>query len=433
MRIWIINHYALPPTRAGGTRHYQFARQLIQRGHEVIIVAANYDHFSHTHMPLPGKLGEMDNTQGVPFIWIPTPAYKGNTIARFWNMLIFSWRILQKKYLPHFSPPDVIIGSSPHIFAAFSALLLSKKMKKPFVFEVRDIWPDTLVDLGRFTPRHPLIKIMKKMEHYLYKHAKRIISLLPQAKHYLTELGVDPKHIVWVPNAVDTEMMPVNMLPEPHAKFTLIYAGAHGLANDLETVISAARILQGKGLANQLQIYLVGDGPDKLRLKTLANEKGLTMVTFLDSVSKSNIYSILNKGDAYIMLLKPSPVFRWGISPNKLFDYFLMGRPVIFGVDTPFNPVEKYNAGITIKPSDPDALAQAMFKLSCMSKKQLHDMGKRGKDFVLKEHHMDKLTDKLESLVNEVSSDVIPNNTLRINVLPNIQSAKGENAENEPT
>ncbi len=401
MRIWMINHYAAPPTMIGGTRHYNFARQLIQRGHHVTLIAANYNHFSHSYIQLNSQWGKIDHTYEVPFIWIPTPSYQGNTFARFWNMLVFGRRLLQKKYLSMTSPPDVIIGSSPHLFAALGAQLLAKRLNKPFFLEIRDLWPDSLVDLGRISARHPMIMLMKGIEKYLYKQADRIISLLPSVNSYLINYGVNPNNIIWLPNAVDTDVIPQQMPAVKKDKFTFMYAGAHGLANDLDTVIKAAKILEEQSLAQHIRICLVGEGPEKARLKAFALEQRVTSVEFMDGVSKRDIYFTLNQADAFLMLLKDSPLFRWGISPNKLFDYLVMARPVIFGVETPYNPIEKYNAGISVKPSDPESLAKAMYQLSLLPKEELTNMGLRGKAFVLEHHHLQTLTDRLENVALE--------------------------------
>jgi glycosyltransferase involved in cell wall biosynthesis len=407
MRIWMINHYAAPPTMAGGTRHYNFARQLMQRGHEVLLIAANYNHFSQKFIQTPTKMGEIDHSYDVPFVWIPTPAYQGNTAARFKNMLAFSLRALRKKYLSRTLPPDIIIGSSPHLFAALSGELLAKRLNVPFILEVRDLWPESLVDLGRISTHHPLIKLMKGVESYLYKRANRVISLLPSADKYLIMHGVKPENIVWLPNAIDTDIIPIDLKPMQKSDlFTVMYAGAHGIANDLDTVLSAAKILQDKYAAQQIRICLIGDGQEKTRLKELAVTLNVSMVEFCDPVSKTEIYPILNQADAFLMLLKDSPVFRFGISPNKLFDYLAMGRPVIFGVETPFNPIKEFNAGITIKPSDPESLASAIYHLSLVPKSELANMGERGKNFVLHNHHIQKLTDSLENLITDTIKEV---------------------------
>lgn len=406
MRIWIVNHYASPPTTAGGTRHYNFARELRKRGHDVLIIAANYNHLSKSFMsPVnPGK--QIDDSHDVPFLWLPVPAYKGNSMARFWNMLVFAWMLRLNKLLNSSPPPDVIIGSSPHLFAALGAELLARHLRKPFILEIRDLWPESLLDLGRFTQNNPLIRIMRWVEHYLYKRAEKIISLLPSANDYLMRLGVNEQDIVWIPNYIDVYSVP-HFDFIPNKKFTLMYAGAHGVANDLDTIILAAKILENRNLADAIRICLIGNGPEKDRLKALAESKNIKMIEFLDAVPKNDIYSILNQADGYIMLLKDTPVFRWGISPNKLFDYLVMERPVIFGVNTPFNPIKLCNAGISIKPSDPDDLANAIYRLSLIPKDELKNMGQRGKDFVLKYHHIHELTNTLESLVHDVCRTVL--------------------------
>jgi glycosyltransferase involved in cell wall biosynthesis len=182
-----------------------------------------------------------------------------------------------------------------------------------------------------------------------------------------------------------------------------MYAGAHGIANDLDTVLKAAQILQNTFLAKKIRICLIGSGPEKSRLKEVAQSQHITIVEFMDAVCKNEIYSVLSEADVFLMLLKDSPLFRLGISPNKLFDYLVMGRPVIFGVDTPYNPIEQYQAGVTIKPSDPEALAKAIHHLSLLPKEELNEMGLRGKEFVLQHHHIQSLTDLLEKLAFDVA------------------------------
>ena len=400
MRIWIANHYASPPTYPGGTRHYNFAKRLINRGNEVVLIAANYNHFSHEFV-YRGPLGKIDSSSDVPFIWIPTAPYKGNTISRFYNMLSYGIKMTRKKYLPIAEKPDIIIGSSPHLFAALGALLLAKRLNVPFILEIRDLWPESLVDLGHISRYHPLILLMKTIERYLYKEADRIISLLPAVDTYLSRYGIDPKKILWLPNSVDLDSINVETQPISK-KFTVMYAGAHGLANDLETVIHAAAIIEKKYPANNITICLIGEGPEKSKLKKLAEEHNVSIVEFHDAVPKAQIYHVLNQADACLMLLKDSPVFRFGISPNKLFDYLVMSKPIIYGVKTPYNPIEKARAGLSINPSDPEALADAIHSLFTLPCEERQAMGLRGKQYVMDHYHIDKLTDSLENFVQSV-------------------------------
>jgi glycosyltransferase involved in cell wall biosynthesis len=387
----------------GGTRHYNFARELIKRGHEVCLIAANYNHFSHQFIATPAAFGEIDAQFDVPFVWIPTPAYEGNTIKRLHNMVSFSLRLLRKKYLSKNNPPDVIIGSSPHLFAALSGELLARHFNIPFVLEVRDLWPAVLVDLG-VSRYHPMIKLMQWIEKYLYRRATHIITLLPGASAYLEKFSVPAQKITWLPNSVQLDVIPQYKQKSDTDKFTIMYAGTHGLANDLETILKAANILQQKKCAHTIRIRLIGDGPEKPRLKSLALRLNLSTVEFCDPVSKKEIYSVLNEADVFVILLTDSPVFRWGISPNKLFDYLAMERPIIFGINSPFNPIEKFKAGISIKPGDPAALADAILQLFLLPQNELDAMGKRGGEFVRKYHHLSHLTDSLEALLKNVTN-----------------------------
>lgn len=396
MRIWMVNHYAVPPSSGGGTRHYNFARELIRRGHEVTIFAANYSHFSRSY-----QTGE---TASVMFDWIDVPPYKGNTLARFWNMLVFACRIRGLKPGSSRPFPDVIIGSSPHLFAAFGAALLARRLRVPYVMEVRDIWPESLVDLGKFTNRHPLIRIMKRMEKYIYRKASKVISLLPAASPYLIKHGVKPGDIVWLPNYVD--MRNIDNIPSGQKplkqKFTVMYAGAHGVANDLDTAIEAALLLQQKDLDKEIQICLMGEGPEKKRLQEKAVALGVRMVNFMEAVPKASVYAVMAEADTFLMLLKKSPVFRWGVSPNKLFDYLLMAKPVIFGVETPVDPVSEAGAGVSVPPSDPMALALAIEQMYQSTPEERAAMGARGRAYVEQHHNVIPLTDKLDKLLKEV-------------------------------
>ena len=223
---------------------------------------------------------------------------------------------------------------------------------------------------------------------------------MPAATDYLIKAGVKRENISWIPNSVDIKNIPPQFpTKSSQKKFTVMYAGAHGLANDLDTVVAAAKILKEKGLSETLRICLIGDGPEKNRLQQLTRAEQINMIDFLPSVAKHTIYNMLHQADAYLMLLKKSPVFRWGISPNKLFDYLAMARPVIFGVETPFDPIANANAGISITPSDPQALANAIYTLSKTPTDELTAMGQRGREFVLQNHDVELLAEKLEGVL----------------------------------
>lgn len=405
MRIWIVNHYAnYSFNLTGGTRHFNLAKELVKRGHEVCIIAANFAHFSGEYIATPTCVTKRPElVDGVAFCWIPVPRYFGNSIKRLFNIIFFSWRILRKKYLPNMIKPDVIIGSSPHLFAPFAASLLAKRYKVPFVFEVRDIWPETLILLGQMSNRNPIIIVMSLIEKYLYKKSDLILTLLPNSHDHMIANGAQANKIYWLPNFVDLRSFPVNQsgLNVAGSKYiTFMYAGTHGFANNLNIVLEAAALIQKDNIwLDKIRIVLIGDGPEKKALLKLATEKNLEIVTFLPQVSRTKIYEILQQADAFLMLLKPSPVFRWGISPNKLFDYMLVGRPVVFGVTASNNPVAAAEAGITMNPDSPEDLVKAMISIASMSVDERALMGKRAREYVIKNHNIDNIANNLETVL----------------------------------
>lgn len=400
LNILLVNHYALPPSRAGGTRHFALSRELTRRGHEVTIAASNVDYMTRQGRHLGRRENFLDESvEGVRFLWVRSPAYSGNSAARLWNMLSFSGRLLQRAAAPHLGRPDVVLGSSPHPFAALAAQRLAQRFQAPFVLEVRDVWPETLVELAGISPHHPLVRVLGWIEDYLYRHASRIVSVLPGAKDQVAAKGTSSEKVVWIPNGVD-----LNFVPEPSPcvespVFTVMYAGAHGLANGLDTVLDAAAILQAQGFGSEIRFALVGDGPEKSRLQARAESEGLDVVKFLAPVPKREVYRVLQGADVFLMILKESPVFRWGVSPNKLFDYLVMARPVIFGVNTPFDMVTEAGAGIRIEPEDAGSLAAAVLKLRRCPIEARREMGERARRYVEENHNLARLAGRLEQVL----------------------------------
>lgn len=403
MRVWIVNHYALPPTRPGGTRHYSLARELIRKGHEVTIIASSFDHTVRKETRLrAGETWKEELVEGVPFLWLRTPPYPGNTLARMWNMAVFAGRVWTGDGVRQLQRPDVILGSSPHLFGALAAERLARRYRVPFVLEVRDLWPQTLIDLGNLSPHHPVVRGLEWIERYLYRNATRIITLLPGAAGYMIGKGAERGKVVWIPNGVDLSSLPAPKPPIEDGVFTVMYAGAHGLANGLDSLLDAAAILQRDGWGERLRFRFIGDGPEKSRLRTRVRDERLEpMVRFEEPVAKSRLHGVLQEADAFLMVLKDSPVFRWGVSPNKLFDYLSSGRPVIFCVNSPYDPVVEAQAGLSVPPEDSKAIAEAIKQLATTVPDKLREMGLRGRTYVEKHHDYARLADKLGEVLNE--------------------------------
>jgi len=402
MNLWIVNHYAVSPGVPGGTRHYSLARELLRRGHEVTLVASSVDYMRREAAYLQlGEQARLEVIGEVPFLWLRTPAYKGNSLRRVGNMLAFAYR-LRREAPRHLARPDVIVGSTPHLFAAWAAYRLARRYQVPFVLEVRDLWPQTLIDLGGFSRYHPFIVLLALLERMLYRRAQAVVTLLPGGVEYIAHKRGNAQGIYWVPNGVDLSLIPEPVPPPPEPPFTVMYAGAHGLANNLDVALRAARLLQEQGAGKQILFRFIGDGPEKPRLIEQAQAWDLRNVVFEDPVSKEDVYSLLQQAHAFLMILRDSPLYRWGISLNKMYDYMAMGRPILFCGETTYNPIKANQAGVTLPPNDPVALAMAIRELTQTSAKERRAMGLRARAYVEKEHDLRQLAGRFEEVLRDV-------------------------------
>lgn len=408
MNIWIFNQYAHGPDLPGGTRHYDLGRELVRRGHRVTIFATSFHHYLHRETRLqPGERWKIEDLNGVRFVWIRTPPYWRNDWRRVRNMAIFTlraWRLGRKlpKLMPEVGKPDVVIGSSPHLLTPLAAYKVARSFRVPFVMEVRDLWPQTIIDMGAFGAKHPITKALQALERFLYYRAKRIITLLPLAHAYITALGIPREKIVWIPNGVDLSRFTYSLSEKCNTSgFTVMYMGAHGYANALDVVIRAAKVVQEKGY-NDIQFVLIGSGPEKPALISLARKLELQNVEFLDPVPKDEVPRVLAKAGAAVFVLRDIPLYRYGISLNKLFDYWALAKPIIMVGAPAQNPVEEIRCGLTVPPADSEALAEAVIKLYQMPKEEREAMGRRGREYVEKHHAIPVLADKLEKSLKEL-------------------------------
>ncbi|MBN2333539.1 MAG: glycosyltransferase family 4 protein [Deltaproteobacteria bacterium] len=404
MNIWFINHYSLTPQEAGGTRHYSLASRLIEKDHQVTIIAASYNHWTRQNNHCaPGSIDQASVIDGIQFIWLRTPPYTANP-ARVFNMLTFAWHLRFAGLLDTYGKPDVIIGSSPHLFAAYAAERLAAANHIPFVLEIRDLWPLSLMRLGNFSSRHPFIFILGKLELYLYRRARLIISLLPEADAHFVNHGAPADRIVLLPNGTDLSFFPPPEKPVDKTFFSIYYAGTLGLANGVQSMVDAAAILQQRGWGEKIRFFFLGEGPDKKALIRRCREENLQLVTFLDPVAKHDVQKQLCQADAFILTLKKSDLYRFGMSLNKLYDYLAMGRPIIFGGQTPHNPVAETGAGFVVPAEDAQAMANAIVKLASLSGDERWAMGQLGRKYIEKNHDISHLGDLLEKRLLDVLS-----------------------------
>lgn len=382
MRILLVNAYAFPPTQPGGTRHYSLAKALLAMGHQPVIAASGFDHITRTDRLEPGAAMARTTHGGVPFLWLRTPGYQGSGgAARVWNMLAFA-RAVQRR-LPGYldGRPDVVVGSSPHLFAAQASLRLARRLGVPFVLEVRDVWPQSLVDVMGVPRWHPLIWMMERIERDLYRGADHIVSLLAGLGRRVAERGGNPAAITWVPNGIDLGLVPPLGEPGERVPFTFMYAGSHGITNALDVLLDAVALLRDNGAwpAGRVRLVFLGTGPEKARLQARVQDEGLTGVEFRPPVAKEAVFPVLAEADAFLVSAQPSGLWQHGISFNKLFDFMAVGRPTVIGMDCPGNPIAEAGCGLTVRPGDAGAMAEGMAQILALSPQARRDLGNRGR------------------------------------------------------
>lgn len=404
-KIWILNHYAQEPSGAGGTRHYSLARHLLTHGWTATVIAASTDFNTGRQRLSDRESNRITDYDGVRFLRVRTPAYKGNGGARMLNMLSYMVRVLLPSTTKVLPRPDVIIGSSVHPFAALSGALLADRFNIPFVFEVRDLWPQTLVDLGRLKKASLVTHALHMLEKWLYHRADRIIVLLQHAYEYIVPLGVSADKIVWIPNGVELDGYPEPAQPVVRDIFKLMYFGSHGQANGLDTLLKAMALLRSRSDMGHVRLHMIGDGPLKLSLMAMANDLNLNNVKFFDPVPKQEIPSLAAEADAFVICVKDLPrLYKFGISMNKLFDYMAAARPTIIASAAVNNPIQDAGAGLTVRPENPLLMAEAIAKIAHMSAEQRAVLGRAGRAYVEQNHAFDSLAARLANTLNSVVS-----------------------------
>ena len=422
MRVWIVNQHTYTPEQSAGVRHHSLAKELIVRGHDVLIVATSFYHKAHTETRLgPGETWRKEEVAGVPFMWLKTPPYSGNGPRRFWNQIVFSLRAWLRTGLKDEPRPDVVIGSSPHLFAALAAERLARRFGVPFVFEMRDLWPRRIVETGGLGEGHPLIRLMAWVERYLHRNADHIVSAVPisptamaEIERHVRERGGSTERLTWLPNGADLAAgdaasgdgaaapdpaAPPEASGERGAPVQFTYAGAHSDYADLDLVLDAAKMLEAEGWADRVRIRLVGDGPEKARLQARAADEHIALVRFDDPVPRTEVAGVLRDADVCLMTCKEGGTARWATSPNKLYEYMSVRRPVLYAMGAEYSPVDAAGAGISVEPSDARAIAEAIKQFASATGRERERMGQNGRAYVETYHGFGRLGEKLEALL----------------------------------
>ena len=406
--IWIINNTAGSPEHGMVYRNFYIAKNLMALGHEVLIISSTFNHQFYKYPP-DSEVLNYSKVQDVPFCWIKTNPYKGNGFGRLKAIVMFAYlyRKLFKKI--EFTPPDVVIASSPTPMLGVSAIDTKKYFKSKIIFEIRDLWPLTLISVGGMSKYNPFVVLMGFLEKLSYKNSDHIVSVLSEAYEYLKSHNIAKDNFTCIPNGYEMNSVAYaeDVLPPEYAQaftgadFYLVYTGAHGVANNLDNLIDAARLI----LDLPIKILLIGDGQEKQRLIDYA--QGLDNIIFLDFVPKEQVASILKQADACYFGVKKITIYKYGMSPNKIFDYMFAEKPIICVAETKNSVVELSGCGFMVEPENPTKLAETIRNIFLMKKEDRSEIGLLGKNYLLDNHMYSVLAKKYEELISKMMTEEV--------------------------
>ena len=408
--VLLINHYAVPPSSAGGSRHYSLAKGLIPHGWKMTIVAAGVNHHSGESYLAPSEVCRVDRSAGVDFVWLKTNSGSNSRqgLSRIIGMLCFAWRVirLNPEVLPSGPRPSVVIGSSVHPFAALAGWVLACRLRAQFIFEVRDLWPETLVTLGKLRPNSPVVIFLYWIEGFLFNRAQFIISPLPRVFSYVQDRTGSSVKVRVIPNGIDLQAADAerhSALPIPPSpwRYTVLYVGSMGNGNDLTTLLTGFKLFQIANPLMDVGLRLVGGGPFRPALEKLVSVENIHNVEFYPSVPHTAVPSLVTSADLLVITVPNQPeLYRFGVCANKFFDYLASGRPTLSANSASGDPIHESGGGLNVPSGDAASIADGMFRLLSANDQDRQRMGELGREFVTRKHDFRVIAEELRDVLN---------------------------------
>ena len=402
MNILYIHQYFTTPEEGGGTRSYEFSRSLVKRGYKVTILTSSKLNDSLAN----GKKKSDEYIEGVHVIYLKTPYSTYMPFKkRLYSFMDFSIRAILagiriKRY-------DLIFATSTPLTVAIPGIILSFLRRVPMVFEVRDLWPEVPIQMG-VIKNSLLIKLLRWFEAFTYRHSNHIIALSPGMAKGILATGVAINKVTMIPNFCNLDFFKpeksnINNLGklEYNNNPIIAYCGAISYANNLELIIHAAEKLQK--MNNPVIFVIAGEGSLKPKLEKLTKVKKLKNVIFLGKINKYEVVELYRKAIACLILFKNLPILSTN-SPNKFFDALAVGRPIITNMGGWIgNLVENYKIGFSLENNNPQAIIEAVEKLTSMNKNQLEEIGENARKLAAEKFNREDMVEKLEMVFKKAT------------------------------
>lgn len=408
MNIWLINHYAVPPHYYPLARPTNFAKYLMAMGHTVTLFAASTVHNSNLDLINDGSPWREETVDGIHYVYIKCHSYQGSGLKRVYNICEFAWKL--PGVCRQFTKPDAIVATSMPPTSCAMGIYLGRKWGCRTVAEIADLWPESIVAYGIAGCHNPAVLALRRLEKWIYKKAGAVVFTMEGAYDYIVEQGwekdIPRSKVYYINNGVDLEQFDYNKehfrvedadLDDPGI-FKVVYTGSIRKANNLGLLLDAAKAVRDPRVK-----FLIWGGGDELDMleKRVRDEK-LTNVIFKGRVEKKYVPSIVSRADVNIAHNTPSPLLRFGVSFNKLFDYMAGGRPILCDFPCPYNPAVLYGAGIEVPDAAPQSIAGAIESLMSVSEQAYRSYCANARR-AAEDYDFKRLTEKLIAVLEESS------------------------------
>ena len=411
MNIWILNNYNMLPEQGGLVRHYNFAKCLAEKRHHVSVFVGSHPH--NTDLQMIQDRSAWKIGQKTPFRWVyvRTLNYAGSRLKQILSMFQFfrNGKMAALAFFNQGERPDIILGSSAHPLAAVLAIRLAKRFRCKSIAEVRDLWPESIVAYGIAGPHNPAVLALRRLEKWIYKKADALVFTMEGAYDYIVEQGWDkdiPRSKVhYINNGVDLEQFDYNTehfhvddpdLDDPNT-FKVVYTGSIRKVNNLGLLLDAAKCVNDP----RVKFLIWGDGDEREALERRVRDEGLTNVVFKGRVEKKYIPSIVSRANLNFAHNSFTYLFNYGISFNKLFDYFAAGQPILCDFPCRYNSVIIYGAGMEVRDTRPQEIAAVIGQLAELPAEQRRLMGANARR-AAEDYDFKRLTDKLMAVIESI-------------------------------
>jgi glycosyltransferase involved in cell wall biosynthesis len=400
MNIIFLSHYFPPEVNAPATRTYEHCKEWVKQGHKVTVISCVPHHpMGKAYPGYRNRFYQVEEKDGIRAIkiWTYITANEG-FVKRTWNYVFYM--LMSILVAPFVGKADVVISTSPQFFNGLAGYFVSRLKRSPWVLEIRDLWPESILTVGAITNKH-IIRFLEYLEMFAYRKADRIVPVTDAFKAYMVDKGIDERKIQVITNGVDLDLyQPGEKDPDlaeelgVAGKFVAAYVGTHGMAHHLETVLEAANLCDNPDIV----FVMVGEGAERERLLTMKQEMGLDNLVMVRQLPKEKMPALWSIIDASLVLLKKSDLFK-SVIPSKIFESMAMKCPIVLGVEGEVKGIiEQAEAGICIEPESATELIQAVSKLQ-REPDVAARLGENGRRYVAEHYNRDVLAKSFEDML----------------------------------